>query len=126
LTRQLRPLCDKIGYERVEAVIHDFYERLRADPELGAYFDSIPDKPAHEEKIIGYWWLAMGGRLSEPPFVDMIGAHGRLGITHSLLDRWLVLFSEVLDKHLEPGLAGQWRQMAGAVGEKLRANVVRG
>ncbi|KPV39695.1 globin [Thiohalorhabdus denitrificans] len=126
MVRKLEPLCDKIGYARVEAVVHDFYQRLRADPELGPYFTGIPDKAAHEEKVIGYWWLAMGGRMQEPPFVDMIGAHQGLGITNRLLDRWLELFGATVDEHLEPELAAQWRQMATAVADKLRANVVRG
>lgn len=126
MVRKLEPLCDKIGYGRVEAVIHDFYRRLRADDELGPVFTAIGEREAHEHKVIGYWWLAMGGRMADPPVVDMIGAHARVGVTEAQLQRWLTLFEATLADHLEPELASQWAQMAQAVGDKLRANVVRG
>ena len=126
MVRKLEPLCDKIGYDRVAAVIHDFYRRLRSDPQLGPVFTAIGEREAHEHKVIGYWWLAMGGRMSEPPVVDMIGAHARVGVTEAQLQRWLVLFGETLRDHLAEELAGQWEQMAQAVGDKLRTQVVRG
>ncbi|MFA9460193.1 truncated hemoglobin [Thiohalorhabdus methylotrophus] len=125
MVRKLEPLCDKIGYHRVEAVVRDFYERLRADEALAPFFLPIADREAHEQKVIGYWWVAMGGRMAEPPVVDMIGAHSSLGITRSLLDRWLLLFQKTLEAHLEPELADQWRQMAEAVGDRMRAHVIR-
>jgi len=126
MVRKLEPLCDKIGFDRVEAVIHDFYRRLRADPELGPVFNAIEDRAGHERKIIGYWWLAMGGRMADPPVVDMIGAHARVGVTEAQLQRWLALFGEALRDHLPEELAAQWEQMAHAVGDKLRTQVVRG
>jgi hemoglobin len=126
MVRKLEPLCDKIGYDRVAAVVHDFYRRLRADEELGPVFAAIGEREAHEEKVIAYWWLAMGGRMAEPPVVDMIGAHARVGVSEAQLQRWLALFGETLRDHLESDLADQWAQMARAVGDKLRANVIRG
>lgn len=126
MARKLEPLCDKIGHERVVAVIHDFYRRLRADPELGPVFTAIRDREGHEHKIIGYWWLAMGGRIADPPVVDMVGAHARVGVTEAQLRRWLALFGATLRDHLEEDLAAQWERMARAVGDRLRAQVVRG
>jgi hemoglobin len=125
MVRKLEPLCDKIGRDRVAAVVHDFYTRLRADPELGALFRAIPDQAGHEERVIGYWWVAMGGRMAEPPVVDMVGRHAPLGLTEAMLQRWLALFDQALQAHLEPELAEQWRQMAEAVGERLRGQVIR-
>ena len=126
MVRKLEPLCDKIGYDRVAAVVHDFYRRLRADDQLGPVFTAIAEREAHEHKVIGYWWLAMGGRMQDPPVVDMIGAHARLGVSEAQLQRWLVLFEATLADHLEAELASQWAQMAHAVADKLRAQVVRG
>ncbi|MEF8792404.1 MAG: group III truncated hemoglobin [Thiohalorhabdus sp.] len=126
MVRKLEPLCDKIGFDRVEAVIHDFYRRLRADPELGPVFVAIKAREEHERKIIGYWWLAMGGKMDQPPVVDMIGAHARIGLTEAQLQRWLALFGETLRDHLPEELAAQWEQMAHGVGDKLRGSVVRG
>lgn len=126
MVRKLEPLCDKIGFDWVEAVIHDFYRRLRADPDLGPVFNAIEAREEHERKIIGYWWLAMGGRMTEPPVVDMIGAHARVGVTEAQLQRWLALFGETLRDRLPEELAVQWEQMAHGVADKLRAQVVLG
>ena len=124
MPRKLQPLCDKIGHDRVAAVVHDFYVRLRADPELGPFFRPIPDQEAHEQRVIGYWWVAMGGRMAEPPVVDMVSRHANLGLTEALLQRWLDLFGATLADHLEPELAAQWQQMAEAVGANLRGQVM--
>ncbi|HKJ70311.1 MAG TPA: group III truncated hemoglobin [Gammaproteobacteria bacterium] len=125
MVRKLEPLCDKIGHQRVKAVVHDFYRRLRADPELGPVFTAIRDREGHEDRIIAYWWLAMGGRMENPPVVDMLGAHARVGVSEAQLRRWLTLFGETVRDHLEEELAAQWQQMAFAVGDKLRAQVIR-
>mgnify|MGYP006294747063 CR=1 FL=1 len=126
MVRKLEPLCDKIGHDRVEAVIHDFYRRLRADAELGPVFTAIGEREGHEAKVIAYWWLAMGGKMADPPVVDMLGAHARAGVSEAQLRRWLALFGETLRDHLAEELAAQWEQMAHAVGDKLRAQVIRG
>lgn len=117
--RQLLPLAAKIGRERVQQVIHDFYARLLADAGLRPYFARLPDLAHHEAVIVDFWWIAMGGRSEAPPTVDMLGRHRALNIDTTHLRRWLLLFRETLDAHLPPDLAGQWYQMAVAVGERL-------
>jgi len=124
--RTLQPLCDKIGRERVDAVIRDFYQVLRSDPELRDFFAGIEDFTEHERRIADFWWTAMGGRLEEPPTIDMVGRHMPLGITDEAIDRWLALFREALDRHLEPALAEQWHAMARGIADRLRRTVVAG
>ncbi|MEJ2643771.1 MAG: group III truncated hemoglobin [Gammaproteobacteria bacterium] len=122
--RRLLPLCDRIGRDRVEAVVARFYDRLEADPRLGGYFASIPDLAAHRHRIADFWWIAMGGRLAVPPQVDMTGAHRPLGLNSEDFIRWLVLFDETVHRYLPADLADQWLQMAQAVAQRLIGQVV--
>lgn len=120
----LQPLCNKIGRERVERVVHAFYERLRGDPELAHFFAGVDDFSEHEERISDFWWIAMGGQVEDPPRIDMVGKHFPLGITDQALDRWLALFRQTLAEHMDMDLALQWYTMANGIADRLREIVV--
>lgn len=122
--RTLEPLCDKIGRDTVERVIHVFYDRLRADPALRSYFSGMPDFAGHEAHIADFWWVAMGGRLAEPRQYDMRGRHRALGLDATAFERWLQLFGETLATHLPPALAEQWLQMAYAISANLKRHML--
>ncbi len=122
--RKLEPLCDKIGRERIERQIHAFYEKLQNDPEMKGFFEHIEDFSAHEKRIADFWWNAMGGRLDEPPQIDMVGKHIPLGIRDVHVDRWLGVFKETLYEVMEPELADQWYLMAEGIATRLRQIVV--
>lgn len=119
MPRVLRPLCDRIGRERVDRVIALFYDRLRADAQLAPFFAHIEDFPAHQRVIADFWWIAMGGTVPDPPIVDMLGVHRPMGLRQSDLEHWLVLFGDVLDAELEPEPARQWMTMAQGIAERL-------
>jgi hemoglobin len=123
--RRLQPLCDKIGRQRVEQVVRDFYQALREDPELAGFFSGIDDFTEHERRICDFWWIAMGGRVEDPPRIDMVGKHFPLGITEQALDQWLALFRRTLAGHMDMDLALQWYTMANGIAERLRDIVVR-
>jgi hemoglobin len=123
-TRVLRPLCDRIGRERVDRVIARFYERLRTDAQLAPFFARVRDFPEHERRIADFWWIAMGGKVEAPAPVDMLGLHRPMGLRHDDLERWLALFDEVLDAELDPELAQQWRTMARGIGQRLARAVI--
>ncbi|MGA7801769.1 MAG: group III truncated hemoglobin [Gammaproteobacteria bacterium] len=122
--RRLVPLCDRVGRDCVEAVIARFYARLELDPRLGGYFAPIADMQVHRQRIVDFWWLAMGGRLPVPPEIDMVGIHRPLGVHPEDFVRWLELFDETLRELLPAPLAEQWLQMAGAVAARLAPQVV--
>jgi hemoglobin len=116
--RTLDPLCGKIGRERVEAIIHTFYDRLRVHPDLGRHFSQLD--PEHEAHIIDFWWAAMGGRIGEHRPFDMIGRHKPLNLDAAAFTQWLELFRHTLDAQLPPELASQWFQMAQAIGANMQ------
>lgn len=125
MQRKLQPLCDKIGRERIEKQIHAFYETLQKDPDMQGFFAHIEDFSAHEKRIADFWWNAMGGRLEQPPQVDMVGTHMPMGIEDRHIDRWLACFKETLSQVMEEELAAQWYMMAEGIATRLRQIVVR-
>ena len=122
--RKIKTLCEKIGRNRVDQVIHAFYTRLRADPVLHSYFDGIPDFTEHETHIADFWWIAMGGTLQQPRQFDMLERHRPLGLTPAVLERWLTLFGDTLAENLPPDLAAQWLQMAVAISANLERHLL--
>jgi len=125
--RRLQPLCEKIGRERLDRTVREFYERLLVDSELGPYFTALPDLDAHIAHIAhiaAFWWTPLGGMPEGEPVFDMIGRHAPLGITEALLDRWLMIFEQTVHDELPEELAGQWVTMANAVAERLRNAVL--
>ncbi len=122
MPRTLRPLCDRIGHERVRAVIERLYEELLADERLAPDFASIPDLTGHQAHIVEFWWIAMGGRVAHPRTVDMQGAHRHVTLTRAKMDRWLACLERAATAHLEPELAEAWLTMARGIGERLLAS----
>ena len=124
--RKLEPLCDKIGAERIHAVIDDFYRRVAADPEIGHYFERIEDFPDHVNRIADFWYMNLGGRLEHPPTIDMVGTHAPLNLTEADLAVWMHHFKTATEDHLEPPLAAEWQQLAEGVASRMREDIIRG
>ncbi|WP_018948157.1 group III truncated hemoglobin [Thioalkalivibrio sp. ALMg11] len=124
--RKLEPLCDKIGAERIRAVIDDFYRRLSADPEIGHHFERIQDFPDHVKRIADFWYMNLGGRLEQPPTIDMVGKHAPLNLTEADLAVWMRHFKATTEDHLEPPLAAEWQQLADGIASRMREDIIRG
>ena len=122
--RMLEPLCEKIGRDRVDQVIHAFYATLRADPVLHGFFDGITDFAEHEAHIADFWWVAMGGKLEQPRQFDMLGRHHGLALTPAAFEHWLALFGATLHAQLAADAADQWLQMAEAIAANLQRHML--
>jgi hemoglobin len=114
------PLCGKVGRERVDAVIHAFYVKLRADSNLSRFFAHIDDFTEHEQHIALFWWWAMGGRGERTRPFDMKGRHYPLGLNEQAFEQWLAIFHETLLEHLAPELAEAWFALAQGIGANLK------
>ncbi|MFA5170235.1 MAG: group III truncated hemoglobin [Sulfuriferula sp.] len=121
--RKLEPLCDKIGRDNVERVVHDFYGRLQADEMMGPFFANMGDFGAHESLIADYWWTVMGGKVDGPRPFDMLGKHQALNLHSAAFDTWLRIFEETLLTYLPPELAQRWLQMALGIGDTMKRHL---
>ncbi len=118
--RRLVPLCELIGRERVDSVVHAFYAKLRQHPDLKRYFAHIPDFAEHEAHIADFWWIAMGGKVEKRHAVDMVRRHQPLGLDEQAFAQWLAAFDETTHEQLPAELADAWLRMAQAIGANLK------
>jgi hemoglobin len=112
------------SYEEIENVIHAFYEKLLQHPSLGHFFKHIEHFAKHEKRIVDFWWMSMGGKIAQPPKIDMIGKHFPLGIKQEDLQVWISLFSETLQQQLDENKAVYWMDKVMIIAARLKQIVI--
>jgi len=112
------------SYDEIRLVVHAFYNKLLTHPDLGHFFSHIDDFAEHEQRIVDFWWISMGGKLDEPPKIDMIGKHFPLGIKESDLQQWLALFSETLQEQLDGPQGLLWMDKVLLIAARLKQIVI--
>jgi hemoglobin len=90
-----QPVHPQIDEEMIRALVHGFYDRVRADGEIGPIFNRVigNDWDAHLAKMCDFWSsvMLMSGRYKGNPMV----AHMRLKMVQPQhFERWLSLFRE--------------------------------
>lgn len=118
------PMCEQIGRDNIQRVVHRFYAKLIQHPRLGHFFQSIEDFDSHESRIADFWWLALGGQLDQPPKIDMIGKHFPLGIKDEDLEAWLVILGQTLGEELDEQQAHFWMDKALQIGARIKQIVI--
>ncbi len=112
------------SYEEIGEVVHAFYQKLIVHPQLGRFFEGIDDFSEHEQRIIDFWYMSMGGKLEQPPKIDMIGKHFPLGIKEGDLQQWLALFSETLGETLSDGKARFWMDKVMTIAARMKQIII--
>lgn len=110
--------------EDIQRVVKRFYQKLMQDPQLSPFFSHIEDFSEHEQRISDFWYMSMGGRLEQPPKIDMIGKHFPLGIKTEDLQHWLALFSETLGEELPHKQALLWMDKAMTIAARMQQIVI--
>ena len=85
---------DYIDEAALGRLIPAFYDRVRADPEIGPLFDeAVDDWPAHLEKLVAFWSSVMltTGRYKGSPVAEHLKHKAR--ITPAMFGRWLAIWS---------------------------------
>ena len=109
---------------QIDAVVADFYTRIRLHPQLGPVFAAhVTDWPAHEAKIARFWRNAI---LFERSYDgNPMAVHHQAGnVRPGMFEPWLALFDTVLADTLPPPLAGGWSMLAHRIGRSLRAGLL--
>ena len=112
------------SYEEISQVVHAFYNKVINHADLGRFFSHINDFAEHEKRIVDFWWMSMGGKLDDPPKIDMIGKHFPLGIKEDDLQQWLALFSETLGEQLAGPKGLLWMDKALLIAARLKQIVI--
>lgn len=118
------PRCsDAVNEVSIHALVHTFYERVRADAVLGPVFEArIADWSPHLSKMIDFWSSAMlrSGRYSGRP----IDAHLALpGLTARHFERWLALFAQTTAELFPAPDAALFTEMAGRMAQAMSVRI---
>src|SRR5690349_20593894 len=90
----------------ITALVHQFYDDVRADPVLGPVFDgAIGDHwDTHLERMVEFWSTVMLGSHNFQG--NVFGKHMALqGIEPDHFRRWLAMFQATATRLFEPALA---------------------
>ncbi|TCP13637.1 hemoglobin [Crenobacter luteus] len=115
----MKDIAQDIGRATVDAVVADFYTRVRAHPRLSIPFARVADWPRHEAHIAHFWWTSLGGERYLDVDYRVGPKHVEVGVTDALLDDWLALFAATLADHLPDELAAPWYERAARIGQSL-------
>lgn len=90
----------------VEFLVHQFYAKIRADDEIGFYFNTmIKDWDSHLEKLTDFWetnLFAVKKYKGNPHAVhNEVDAHFENSITSVVFGIWLNYWAQTLDEHFE-------------------------
>ena len=113
-------LMDATGLdeELLTALVHRFYERVRADPLLGPVFDArIENWGPHLERMVAFWSSValMTGRYHGSP----VAKHATLPIGWEHFERWLAIFRETARETCPPPGAAHLIERAERIARSL-------
>lgn len=112
---------DQIDEPALERLIPRFYDRVRADSEIGPLFnDAVHDWPAHLEKLVAFWSSVMltTGRYKGSPMAAHLEHKAR--ITPAMFDRWLAIWAATTDELMPPAAAAALQARAARIAESLQ------
>ncbi|MDC1174030.1 hypothetical protein OAT67_01435 [Bacteriovoracaceae bacterium] len=120
--------------ELIKQIVYQFYQKATQDVFLGHHFRKIqtsqgdhPLKPPmeafedHLPRIEQFWRMQLlGPEKVENPF-DLLNIHRKMKLNRGELDRWVLLFNQVLDEFQtqQPELISTWRSKIDLFKEKF-------
>lgn len=111
---------DEIDEAGLERLIPLFYERVRADAEIGPIFnEAVGDWPAHLDRLVAFWSSVMltSGRYKGSPMAAHLKHRRR--ITPAMFDRWLTIWTATTDELMSARAAAALQDKAARIAESL-------
>jgi hemoglobin len=118
-----RELAARLGRETITAVVADFYERARRDPDLGPSFAQVKDWDEVKARIGHFWWIDLGGKRYRDDIYNPHTVHRHFGVRPEQVDPWLRLFEATVRDHLPADLAEVWLSRARRMAEWVRVEL---
>ena len=112
---------EELSTATITALVHQFYDGVRADPELGPVFDAaIGDNWApHLARMVEFWSTVMLGTKEFQG--NVFGTHMQLsGIEPQHFRRWLALFEATAARLFAPALADEFLTVARRIAASLQ------
>ncbi|MBB4188621.1 DUF1971 domain-containing protein [Sinorhizobium terangae] len=115
---------EKLDEREIPKILARFYERVRADAELGPVFAVVADWDEHLVRLSEFWssvMLTTGRYKGNPVSMHMIHAER---IRPEMFDRWLALWrlttSEMLPQHLAIEMQAKATRIASRLSRAIR------
>lgn len=112
---------DQIDEAALERLIPAFYDRVRADAEIGPLFNAaVDDWAVHLDKLVAFWSSVMltSGRYKGSPMAAHL--EHKAAITPAMFDRWLAIWADTSNEMMAPGAAAALQAKAGRIAESLQ------
>jgi hemoglobin len=102
---------DITNLEDIILFVDEFYNRVKEDDLIGPVFNSvIKDWNPHLEKMYKFWNAALFG---VPGFKgNPFARHAPLPISGPHFERWMELFTHIIDEHFEGKMADEVKNRA--------------
>jgi hemoglobin len=112
---------DPVSEQQIRQLVDLFYDKVRADPELGPIFERVIQEQwePHLQKMYDFWSSVMltTGRYKGQP----VAVHKRIeGLEIGLFDRWLALFGESCAELLDGETGSLFWRKAVRIAESLK------
>ncbi|MBV6405964.1 MAG: Group 3 truncated hemoglobin ctb [Flavobacteriales bacterium] len=117
--------ADLDSADRIDALVHAFYARVRPDPVLGPWFTEV-DWPHHIPRIQAFWrgvLLGLPGYEGDP-MTAHIGLHRRKPLDPAAFDRWVALWTDTVRAHHAGPKAEEAIARAGSIAGVMRHRVL--
>lgn len=116
-----QPLHSSIDEAMIQALVHGFYAKVRADQDIGPIFTRVigSDWDAHLAKMCDFWSsvMLMTGRYKGSPMI----AHMRLkSVRPDHFQRWLSLFRATAEELFAPDVAALFIARADNIARSLQ------
>jgi len=107
--------------ESIAALVHEFYDGVRADPDLGPVFDAAigANWAPHLARMVDFWSTVMVGSRNFQG--NVYGKHMLLsGIKPEHFQRWLQLFVATTNRLFAPADAEEFQVVARRIAASLQ------
>ena len=111
----------EIDEAALERLIPAFYDRVRADADIGPLFNAaVHDWADHLEKLVAFWSSVMltSGRYKGSPVAEHL--KHKQSITPAMFDRWLQIWADTTNELLAPVAAHALQAKAARIAESLQ------
>lgn len=111
-----------IDEDMIARLVHRFYERVRADADLGPVFAArITEWPAHLQRMCTFWSSVVlrSGLYQGRP----MQAHAPLPVDASHFDRWLAMFEATAKDVCPPDAAAVFITKAQMIAQSLELGI---
>lgn len=112
---------DQIDEAALERLIPAFYDRVRADAEIGPLFNAaVNDWAVHLDKLVAFWSSVMltSGRYKGSPMAAHL--EHKAAITPAMFDRWLAIWADTTNEMMAPAAAAALQAKAARIAESLQ------